>query len=131
MTGPSRVLVVEDHPLNRELAEAILQRAGYEVVGVEDGETALDTVAAARPDVILLDVELPGISGLEVTRRLKADPATRAIPVVVLTAYAMVGDEERARAAGCDEYVTKPIERPKLLDAVARALAARPEEAAP
>ncbi len=122
----TRVLVVEDHPLNRELAEAILERAGYDVLTAEDGETALRTVAARRPDVILLDVELPGISGLDVARQLKADPGTRTIPVVALTAYAMVGDEERVRAAGCDDYVTKPIERPKLLGAVERALAAPP-----
>ncbi|HLH27238.1 MAG TPA: response regulator [Chloroflexota bacterium] len=122
MSETVRVLVVEDHPLNRELAEAILERAGYDVVAAEDGETALASVAARRPDVILLDVELPGISGLEVARRLKGDQATRGIPVVALTAYAMVGDEERARAAGCDDYVTKPIERPKLLGAVERAL---------
>jgi two-component system cell cycle response regulator DivK len=122
MTEPVRVLVVEDHPLNRELAEAILERAGYDVLGAEDGESALASVAARRPDVILLDVELPGISGLEVARRLKEDPATRTIPLVALTAYAMVGDEERVRAAGCDDYVTKPIERPKLLGAVQRAL---------
>ncbi|HEY7066122.1 MAG TPA: response regulator [Chloroflexota bacterium] len=122
----TRVLVVEDHPLNRELAEAILERAGYDVVLAEDGETALETVAARRPDVILLDIDLPGISGLDVARQLKADPGTRAIPVVALTAYAMVGDEERVRAAGCDDYVTKPIERPKLLGAVERALAAPP-----
>jgi two-component system, cell cycle response regulator DivK len=117
-----RVLIVEDHPLNRELAEAVLERAGYVVLTAEDGETALASVAAQRPDVILLDVELPGISGLEVARRLKEDPATRTIPLVALTAYAMVGDEARVRAAGCDYYVTKPIERPKLLGAVERAL---------
>jgi two-component system cell cycle response regulator DivK len=122
ISEPVRVLVVEDHPLNRELAEAILERAGYDVTVAEDGETALDRVAARQPDVILLDVELPGISGLEVARRLKGDPATAPIPLVALTAYAMVGDEERVRAAGCDDYVTKPIERPKLLGAVARAL---------
>jgi two-component system cell cycle response regulator DivK len=124
MTAAARVLLVEDHPLNRELAEAMLQRAGYDVLGVEDGETALASVAARRPDVIVLDIELPGISGLDVARRLKAAPTTSAIPLVALTAYAMLGDEERARAAGCDFYVTKPIERAKLLDAVGRALAA-------
>jgi two-component system cell cycle response regulator DivK len=122
ISEPVRVLVVEDHPLNRELAEAILERAGYDVTVAEDGETALVRVAARQPDVILLDVELPGISGLEVARRLKGDPATAPIPLVALTAYAMVGDKERVRAAGCDDYVTKPIERPKLLGAVARAL---------
>ncbi|HZR99072.1 MAG TPA: response regulator [Chloroflexota bacterium] len=122
MSEPVRVLVVEDHPLNRELTEAILERAGYDVLAAADGETALASVAAQRPDVIVLDVELPGISGLEVVRRLKGDPVTRAIPVVALTAYAMVGDEERIRAAGCDDYLAKPIERPKLLGAIARAL---------
>jgi two-component system cell cycle response regulator DivK len=118
----TRILLVEDHPLNRELAEAILVRAGYEVLVAPDGETGLATASAARPALILMDIELPGLDGLEATRRLKADPATQGIPVLALTAYAMRGDEQRASAAGCDGYVTKPINRQRLLDAVARCL---------
>ena len=128
MTGATRVLIVEDNPLNRELAEAILELAGYEVVSAGDGEAALATARATRPDLILMDVELPRLDGLEATRRLKADPTTRRIPVVALTAYAMAGDEERARAAGCDGYVTKPINRPALLAAVTQALAEHARE---
>jgi two-component system cell cycle response regulator DivK len=123
----SRILLVEDHPLNRELAEAILMRAGYEVLVAPDGETGLATAHSAHPDVILMDIELPGLDGLEATRRLKADANTRAIPVLALTAYAMRGDEERARAAGCDGYLTKPIDRQTLLDAVACCLSPQTE----
>jgi two-component system, cell cycle response regulator DivK len=123
----SRILLVEDHPLNRELAEAILMRAGYEVLVAPDGETGLATAHSAHPDVILMDIELPGLDGLEATRRLKADATTREIPVLALTAYAMRGDEERARAAGCDGYLTKPIDRQTLLDAVACCLSPQTE----
>ena len=84
-----------------------------------DGEAGLAAAHSAHPDVILMDIELPGLDGLEATRRLKADATTREIPVLALTAYAMRGDEERARAAGCDGYLTKPIDRQTLLDAVA------------
>ena len=120
-----RILLVEDHPLNRELVEAILVRAGYEVLVAPDGETGLTTAHAERPNLILMDLELPGLDGLEVTRRLKADPTMQEIPVLAVTAYAMRGDEQRARAAGCDGYVTKPINRQKLLDAVEYCLAVR------
>jgi two-component system, cell cycle response regulator DivK len=115
----ARVLLVEDHPLNRELAEAVLADAGYEVLIASDGEAGLAAAYSTHPDLILMDIELPGLDGLEATRRLKADATTRAIPVLALTAYAMRGDEERARAAGCDGYLTKPIDRQTLLDAVA------------
>jgi two-component system cell cycle response regulator DivK len=128
MTQRARLLLVEDHPLNRELAEAILVRAGYEVLVVPNGESALAAVRGEHPDLILMDIELPGLDGLEVTRRLKADPALRDIPVLALTAYAMRGDEQRCRAAGCDGYLTKPIDRMTLLDAVARCLPVREAE---
>lgn len=131
MSGTARVLVVEDNPLNRELAEAILEMAGYETLSAADGEAALDAARTGQPDIILMDVDLPRLDGLEATRRLKGDPATEGIPVVALTAYAMAGDEERARAAGCDGYVTKPINRPSLLAAVTRALAQHAQEAPP
>src|SRR4051794_12902423 len=107
----ARVLLVEDHPLNRELAEAVLADAGYEVLIASDGEAGLAAAFSAHPDLILMDIELPGLDGLEATRRLKADASTRAIPVLALTAYAMRGDEEGARPAGCDGYLTKPIDR--------------------
>jgi two-component system cell cycle response regulator DivK len=125
----TRILLVEDHPLNRELAEAILMRAGYEVLVATDGETGLATAHSEHPDLILMDIELPGLDGLEATRRLKADATTRTIPVLALTAYAMRGDEERARAAGCDGYLTKPIDRQTLLDAVACCIPPCPKEA--
>jgi diguanylate cyclase (GGDEF)-like protein/PAS domain S-box-containing protein len=121
----ARVLLVEDHVLNRELAEAVLADAGYEVVIAPDGEAGLAAAHSAHPDVILMDIELPGLDGLEATRRLKADATTREIPVLALTAYAMRGDEERARAAGCDGYLTKPIDRRALLTALGECLAAR------
>ena len=127
MTG-GQILLVEDNPLNRELAEAILVRAGYEVLMAPNGESALATARSEQPDLILMDIELPGLDGLEATRRLKADPSLRAIPVLALTAYAMRGDEQRCRAAGCDGYLTKPIDRMTLLDAVARCLPARRAE---
>jgi two-component system cell cycle response regulator DivK len=122
---------VEDHPLNRELVEAILVRAGYEVLVAPDAETALTAAHAARPDLILMDIELPGLDGLEATRQLKAHPATRAIPILALTAYAMHGDEERARDAGCDGYLTKPVDRRILLAALARCLPPGRDEVAP
>ena len=131
MTRPLQILVVEDNPLNRELTEAILERAGYAVDAVGDAETALAAAGRAQPDLVLMDIELPGMDGLEATRRLKADPTTREIPVLALTAYAMAGDEARARAAGCDGYLTKPIHRPTLLDAVAHALVQHAEEVPP
>jgi two-component system cell cycle response regulator DivK len=117
-----RILLVEDNPLNRELLETVLVRAGYEVLVAPDGESALAAAHATHPDLILMDLELPGLDGLEATRRLKADPATRGIPILALTAYAMRGDEERARRAGCDGYLTKPINRRTLLDAIASCL---------
>ena len=110
MTAPSRILVVDDNPTNAKLVRAVLLPCGYEVRTAIDAATTMAEVAAARPHLILMDVQLPGIDGLEVTRRLKADPATAAIPVLAVTAYAMRGDEERALAAGCDGYMTKPID---------------------
>ena len=123
----SRILLVEDHPLNRELAEAILMRAGYEVLVAPDGETGLATAHSAHPDVILMDIELPGLDGLEATRRLKADAATRAIPVIGLTAHAMAGDREKVIDAGCDDYDTKPVELPRLLQKIEALLGRRGE----
>ena len=122
MTRRARILLVDDHPIGIQVAEAFLERAGYEVLLAEDGESALAKARTQAPDAILMDLQLPGINGLEVTRHLKADPATQGIPIIAVTAYAMRGDEEQARLAGCDDYVPKPISRERLLDTLARHL---------
>jgi two-component system cell cycle response regulator DivK len=104
------ILIVDDNPLNLKLIRVLLRSEGYEVRTSGDAEEALTALQEFRPAVILMDLQLPGIDGLELTRRLKADPATRDITIIALTAYAMKGDEEKARAAGCDGYLTKPID---------------------
>jgi two-component system cell cycle response regulator DivK len=109
MSTPPLVLLVEDSADNRGLIRQIAELMDVELVEATNGEEGLALAHQRRPDVILMDLSLPVLDGWEATRRLKADPATRAIPVVALTAHAMEGDEARARAAGCDAYVTKPI----------------------
>jgi CheY-like chemotaxis protein len=104
------ILIVDDNPLNLKLVRILLRTEGYDVRTCADAEEALATLESFRPTVILMDIQLPGIDGLELTRRLKADPATRDIMIIALTAYAMKGDEQKARAAGCDGYLTKPID---------------------
>ena len=113
------VLIVEDQIEMRAINAMYLHHYGFRVLATDNGLEGLEAARKTHPDVILMDIELPGLDGLEATRRLKADATTRAIPVLALTAYAMRGDEERARAAGCDGYLTKPIDRQTLLDAVA------------
>jgi two-component system cell cycle response regulator DivK len=117
-----RVLLVEDNPVNRRLAEFLLRSQGYEVWAAETAPEAFAMLQDRQPDAILMDIQLPGIDGLAATRQLKADPATHDIPVIAVTSYAMVGDEAKAREAGCAAYVTKPIDKRKLLDAVAQVL---------
>ena len=109
MSGES-ILVVDDNPDNLELTKVLLECEGWEVRTAEDAEQALNTLAAYHPALILMDVQLPGMDGLELTRRLRADPAFKDVIIVALTAYAMKGDEENARAAGCDGYISKPID---------------------
>lgn len=110
MSEASRVLVVDDNPLNSELAAAVLSADGLQVeVAANATETAL-RMAEFRPDLVLMDIQLPGIDGLTLTRRIKADPANRHVVVLAFTAYAMKGDEARMLDAGCDGYVSKPIE---------------------
>ena len=106
----AKILVVEDNEDNRFLIVKVLSLAGHKTVEAESGEEAVRLSGEARPDLILMDVELKGMDGLSATTKIKADPATRHIPVVALTAYAMVGDRERAMAAGCDGYLSKPID---------------------
>jgi len=119
----TRVLVVEDNPANMTLAVFLLESAGHSVLSATDAEVAMAMARAEQPDLILMDIQLPGMDGLEATTLLKADEATRAIPVIALTALAMKGDEERIRAAGCDGYIAKPIRYQAFLAAVALQLA--------
>ncbi len=118
-----KILLVEDNEMNRDMLSRRLRRRDFEVVLAVDGQEGLDQASAERPDVILLDMDLPVVDGWEVARRLKQDEATRSTPVIALTAHAMVGDRERALVAGCDEYDTKPIEFRRLLEKIDRALA--------
>lgn len=113
MSKPS-ILVVDDNAQNLKLTRVLLCRHGYDVRTAVDAEQALHMLATYVPAVILVDLQLPGMDGYELTRRLKENPATRPIVVIAVTAYAMVGDAERARAAGCDDYVTKPIDTKQL-----------------
>jgi CheY-like chemotaxis protein len=117
-----RILIVDDNVTNLKLVAYLMKSKGYEVATAVDAESALASVADQRPNVILMDLQLPGIDGLELTRRLKADPATRDIKIIAVTAYAMKGDQERAMAAGCDDYVTKPIDTRALPVTIARHL---------
>lgn len=119
MTAAAKaVLLVEDNAHNRKIFSGMLTHAGLRVVEAEDGHQALAAVAADPPDLILMDLSIPGIDGWECTRRLKADPKTKAIPIIALTAHAMRGDEERALQAGCDGYLSKPISPKKVVELV-------------
>lgn len=110
-----KILLVEDNELNRDMLSRRLARSGYEVAVAVDGAQGIEMARSLTPDVILMDIGLPGIDGLEATRRLKAEPGTSAIPIVALTANAMAGDQEEALAAGCDEYDTKPVDITRLV----------------
>ena len=117
------ILIVDDNPVNLKLMRVLLAGEGYTVRTAADAEEALAVLREFVPRLILMDIQLPGIDGLELTRRFKADPATRDICIVALTAYAMKGDEQRVRAAGCDGYLAKPMDTRALPDAVAGYLA--------
>ncbi|MFG1295951.1 MULTISPECIES: response regulator [Xanthobacter] len=112
------VMIVEDNELNMKLFHDLLEAHGYRTVETRTGVEAVDLARAHRPDLIIMDIQLPEISGLDVTRKLKADPELRAIPVVAVTAFAMKGDEERIRAGGCEAYLSKPISVAKFLETV-------------
>jgi two-component system cell cycle response regulator DivK len=109
------ILVVEDQEDNRRILRDLLLSADYELTEVENGEQALAAVAKQRPDLILMDIQLPIMDGYEATRRLKADPSFAAIPIIAVTSYALSGDEAKARAAGCDDFVPKPFSPRQLL----------------
>jgi two-component system, cell cycle response regulator DivK len=110
-----RILVVEDHEDNRQIIRDMLSATDYEIAEAENGEEAIAEVAKHRPDLILMDIQLPILDGYEATRRIKADPALRSIPIIAVTSYALSGEAEKAREAGCDDYVPKPYSPRQLL----------------
>lgn len=111
----SRILVVEDQEDNRRIMRDLLTSAGYEMIEALTGESGVERAEADRPDLILMDIQLPGLDGYEATRRIKANPALRGIPVIAVTSYALSGDEQKAHDAGCDGYVAKPFSPRALL----------------
>src|SRR5215207_2187089 len=119
------ILIVEDNPTNMKLSTFLLESADYTVLAATNAESGLTLAREGRPDLILMDIQLPGMDGLEATAMLKADEATRGIPVIALTALAMKGDEERILAAGCDGYIAKPLDYKTFLASIKARLAAR------
>jgi two-component system cell cycle response regulator DivK len=117
-----RILIVEDNELNKKLFRDLLEANGYDIAQTSDGMEVLGLLRQNRPDLVLMDIQLPEVSGLEVTRWIKSDPALKDIPVVAITAFAMKGDEERIRAGGCDGYISKPISVPSFLATVKKFL---------
>ena len=117
-----RLLYVEDNEMNRDMLSRRLQRRGFEVLIAEDGEQGVTLAAAEKPDLILMDMSLPVLDGWEATRRIKAAPDTRRIPIIGLTAHAMATDRDRCLEAGCDDYDTKPVELGRLLEKIERLL---------
>ncbi len=111
----AKILLVEDNEMNRDMLSRRLERKGFQVVMAADGQQGVDMAVSEGPDLILMDMDLPIIDGWEATRRVKSGADTRGIPVIALTAHAMVGDRDKAMAAGCDDYDTKPIDFPRLL----------------
>ncbi len=112
----TKILLIEDNEMNRDMLERRLKRKGYEIILAVDGEQGVDMAASESPDLILMDMSLPGIDGWEATRRIKAARESADIPVIALTAHAMTNDREKALAAGCDEYDTKPVDLERLVD---------------
>jgi CheY-like chemotaxis protein len=118
----TRVLLVEDNEMNRDMLSRRLIRRGFEVIFAVDGQQGVDLARSEQPDLILMDMSLPVLDGWEATRRVKADNATRSVPVIGLTAHAMSGDREKAIDAGCDDYDTKPVELDRLIGKIERLL---------
>jgi CheY-like chemotaxis protein len=125
---PTRVLLVEDNELNRDMLSRRLARRGFHVVTAVDGEEAIQQTNEIKPDLILMDMGLPGLNGWDATRRIKANPETNAIPVIALTAHAMNVDREQALAAGCDAFETKPVELQRLLTTIQSLLSLREQK---
>jgi len=128
--GPPRVLIVEDNPQNLKLVSVILRGEGYEVVSAGDAVEAQQRIAEQVPDLILMDIGLPGMDGYALTRALGRRPETTAVPVVAVTSFAMKGDEEKSREAGCRGHITKPIDRRVLLQTVRELLSENTTETA-
>jgi CheY-like chemotaxis protein len=127
----TRILIIEDNPTNMELARYVLEAFGYAVTQALDGETGVELACAAPPDLVICDMQLPGIDGIEVAKRLKAKPALSHVPLVAVTAYAMLGDRERLLAAGFDGYISKPIDPQTFVPQVAAFLKSAPPQRAP
>ena len=121
----TKVLLVEDNEMNRDILSRRLKRRGYVVVFAADGAQGLEMARSEKPDIILMDMSLPVMDGWEATRRVKSDDAMRNVPVIALTAHTMSGDREKALAAGCDDYDTKPVELDRLIGKIERLLGAR------
>jgi two-component system cell cycle response regulator DivK len=119
---PAKVLIVEDNELNMKLFHDLLDAHGIDVIPLRDGRMVMDTARAQRPDLILMDIQLPEVSGLEVTAWLKADPELKSIPIVAVTSFAMKGDEQRFRDGGCDDYISKPISIMTFMETVRKYL---------
>jgi CheY-like chemotaxis protein len=118
----AKILLVEDNDMNRDMLSRRLERRGYHVVVALDGEQGVSMAQAERPDLILMDMSLPVLDGWQATRRIKSAPETQHIPVIALTAHAMAGDQDKAIAAGCDDYDSKPIDLPRLLEKIEKFL---------
>lgn len=113
-----KVLVIEDNPQNMQLITYVLQRAGYEVIGATTGEEGIELAARERPFFIIMDIQLPGIDGLEATRRIRSSPADDKVPIIAMTSFAMKGDRERLLAAGCTAYFEKPVDPLTIMDRI-------------
>jgi len=123
-----KILLVEDNELNRDMLSRRLERRGFQVLIAVDGAQGVAMAQSEVPDLVLMDMSLPVVDGWEATRRLKAAPETRAVPIIALTSHAMVGDRDKAIEAGCDDYDTKPIELPRLLEKINRLIAKEKSE---
>ena len=121
----AKILLVEDNEMSRDMLARRLARSGFEIAIAEDGRQGIDLASQQSPDLILMDLNLPVMDGWEATRQLKAAPATRAIPIVALTAHAMAGDQDKAIKAGCDHYMTKPVDFPSLVALIKKLLSTK------
>ena len=121
-----RILLVEDNALNRDVLVKMLNRWGFASLCAQDGAEGVDKALSEKPDLVLMDIALPGIDGLEATRRIKAEPAGRSLPVIALTAHSLDEDRERAYAAGCSDFVLKPIDFPELREKIQRLIGVNP-----
>jgi CheY-like chemotaxis protein len=125
-----KILLIEDNEMNRDMLSRRLSRKGFEIAIAEDGERGVEMAQSESPSLILMDISLPVMDGYEATRQIKANPTTRSIPIVALTAHAMSGDREKCLEAGCDEYETKPVDLPRLLDKIEKLLVGESHESA-